>query len=246
MKITFLTLFPQMVESIMNTSILKRAQEKGILTVEIIDFRNYSADKYHRVDDTPYGGGAGMLLQVEPIAEALKDCLQSDSYVLLTSPKALPFKQSKAYELAQKKHLVFICGHYEGIDERITQYVDENISLGDYILTGGELAACVISDTVVRLLEEAINQDSLKEESYENHLLEYPQYTKPVDYHGLKVPAVLLSGHHQRIADWRFKMAVYETLRYRKDLLKNRSFSAREIKLLKELAEDLKNGRLPQ
>ena len=181
-----------------------------------------------------------MLMQIEPIDLALKSVRQANSYVLMTSPKAKPYTQDKAIELSKKEHLIFLCGHYEGIDARVEKLVDENISIGDYILTGGELASCVVIDSVVRLINNAITKESLDIESYDNNLLEYPQYTKPYDYCGDKVPEVLLSGHHKNIERWRLKMSLLETLKYRKDLLKHRKYTKEEVELLKELIAELK------
>lgn len=244
MKITVLTLFPEMFEGVMNNSILKRAHDKGVFEIEFVNIRDFSTNKFHHVDDTPYGGGAGMLMQVEPIDLALKSVRQYNSYVLMTSPKAKPFNQAKAHELSKKEHLIIICGHYEGIDARVEKMCDENISIGDYVLTGGELASMVVIDSVVRLLDHAISEDSLDVESYDNHLLEYPQYTKPYDYHGDKVPEVLISGNHQKIHEYRLKMALYDTLRYRPDLLKDHNFTKEEYHLLQEILIDLKAGKL--
>ena len=243
MKITVLTLFPEMIETILKTSILKRAKDQGVFDLEVVNIRDFSKNKYHHVDDTPYGGGAGMLMQIEPIDLALKSVRHENSYVLMTSPKAKPFTQDKAIELSKKDHLIFLCGHYEGIDARVEKLVDENISIGDYILTGGELASCVVIDSVVRLIDHAITKESLDFESYDNNLLEYPQYTKPFDYCGDCVPELLLSGHHKNIERWRLKMSLLETFKHRKDLLKDRKFSKEEIELLKEILHDLKSEK---
>ncbi len=239
MKISILTLFPKMFEGFLDTSIIKRALALDLIEIEVIDIRDFSDNKFRHVDDTPYGGGAGMLMQIGPIDRALKS-IAGDPYVLLTSPKAKPYTQAKARELAKKDHIAIICGHYEGVDERVTTLVDENISLGDFILTGGELASMVVADSIIRLKKEVINPDSLDEESYDDGLLEYPQYTKPYDYNGLKVPDILLSGDHQKIARYRKKMALYETIKYRRDLLKGRKFTDEEKGLLKELVQELK------
>ncbi len=244
MKYTILTLFKDFMSEYFNHSIMKRSLANKAFELEIVDIRDFSKDKHHHVDDKPYGGGAGMLLSVEPLYDALKSVKQSNSYVLLTSPKARPFDQKKAMELSKKEHLIFICGHYEGMDERIENYVDEHISIGDYILTGGELPTLVIIDTITRLLENTIKRESLSEESFTNGLLEYPQYTKPPIFHDLKVPEVLLSGNHEKIRKWRLKMSLLETLKYRKDLLLKHDFSKEEISLLKELLKDLKSDRL--
>ena len=243
MKISILTLFPEMFDAVLNQSILKRARDKGLYDIEIINIRDFSKDKYHHVDDTPYGGGAGMLLQIEPIDLALQSVRSDNSFVLLTSPKAKPFNQLKAREYANKEHIVIICGHYEGFDARVETLVDDRLSLGDFILTGGELAAMVVVDSVVRLLNDAISKDSLDVESFDNNLLEYPQYTKPPVYKGMKVPDVLLSGHHKNIQRYRLKEALKDTLRYRSDLLKNHEFTKEETELLKEIRDELKNTK---
>ena len=243
MKISILTLFPEMFDAVLNQSILKRARDKGLYDIEIINIRDFSKDKYHHVDDTPYGGGAGMLLQIEPIDLALQSVRSDNSFVLLTSPKAKPFNQLKAREYANKEHIVIVCGHYEGFDARVETLVDDRLSIGDFILTGGELAAMVVVDSVVRLLNDAISKDSLDVESFDNNLLEYPQYTKPPVYKGMKVPDVLLSGHHKNIQRYRLKEALKDTLRYRSDLLKNHEFTKEETELLKEIRDELKNTK---
>ncbi len=238
MKITILTLFKDLIEDYFNHSIIAKAKARGVFEVEVIDIRDYSLDKHRHVDDAPYGGGAGMLLSIEPIDRALKACRSDDSYVLLTSPKAKPFTQEDAQRLAKKKHIIIICGHYEGTDARIEDYVDERVSLGDYILSGGELASLVISDAMIRLLNDAINPDSLKEESYDDSRLEYPQYTKPAVYDGKKVPDVLLSGHHANIARWRKKMSLLDTYIYRKDLFDKKPLTIEEKILLEEALKE--------
>ena len=238
MKITILTLFKDLIEDYFNHSIIAKAKARGVFEVEVIDIRDYSLDKHRHVDDAPYGGGAGMLLSIEPIDRALKACQSDDSYVLLTSPKAKPFTQEDAQRLAKKKHIIIICGHYEGTDARIEDYVDERVSLGDYILSGGELASLVISDAMIRLLSDAINPDSLKEESYDDSRLEYPQYTKPAVYDGKKVPDVLLSGHHANIARWRKKMSLLDTYIYRKDLFDKKPLTIEEKILLEEALKE--------
>ena len=238
MKITILTLFKDLIEDYFNHSIIAKAKARGVFEVEVIDIRDYSLDKHRHVDDAPYGGGAGMLLSIEPIDRALKACRSDDSYVLLTSPKAKPFTQEDAQRLAKKKHIIIICGHYEGTDARIEDYIDERVSLGDYILSGGELASLVISDAMIRLLNDAINPDSLKEESYDDSRLEYPQYTKPAVYDGKKVPDVLLSGHHANIARWRKKMSLLDTYIYRKDLFDKKPLTIEEKILLEEALKE--------
>ena len=237
MKITILTLFKDLIEDYFNHSIIAKAKARGVFEVEVIDIRDYSLDKHRHVDDAPYGGGAGMLLSIEPIDRALKACRSDNSYVLLTSPKAKPFTQEDAQRLAKKKHIIIICGHYEGTDARIEDYIDERVSLGDYILSGGELASLVISDAMIRLLNDAINPDSLKEESYDDSRLEYPQYTKPAVWRERAVPEVLLSGHHQKIEQWRREQSLLETAAKRPELLAHAELSKRELEFL------IKNGK---
>lgn len=240
MKITILTLFVEQFNSFLNTSIIKRIIDKGLVEVKVVDIRDYSLDVHRHVDDTPYGGGAGMLMKVDVLVRALKDNLNPSSYVLLTSPKAKPYKQEDAYRLSKKEDLIIVCGHYEGIDARFEDYVDENVSIGDYVLTGGELAAMVVMDSIMRLLDEGISADSLKEESYTNGLLEYPQYTRPVEFEGKGVPFVLTNGNHEEIRKYNLKMSLKETYLYRKDLLDNKTLNDEEKKMLQEIIDELK------
>ncbi len=207
MKITILTLFPEMYNDFLNTSIVKRIIAKKLVEVELVNIRDFSNDKHKHVDDTPYGGGAGMLISAEVLERALNSVKTQDSYVLLTSPKAMPFKQSDARRLSRFDHLVIVCGHYEGIDYRFEELVDEKVSIGDYILTGGELPSMVVTDAVMRLIDEGISKDSLNQESYDNKLLEYPQYTRPYDLHGNVVPSVVTNGNHTEIVRYNFKMS---------------------------------------
>ena len=223
MKIDILTLFPEMIKGFLNDSIIKRCIDKGLVTINLINFRNYSKLSNHQVDDTPYCGGAGMVLRCEPIFECLDDIRTPDSFVILTTPDGIKYNQNVAASLSvNKKHLIIICGHYEGFDERIRSLCDMEISLGDYVLTGGELAACVIVDSVTRLLDGAINKESLKSESFTDNLLDYPTYTKPSVYRNLKVPDILLSGDHKKIDEWRYQMRIEKTKERRPDLLKQR------------------------
>jgi len=235
MKITVLTLFTEMFDGFLNSSIIKRAIEKGVIEVKLVDIRDYSNDKHRHVDDTPYGGGAGMLMKVDVLHRCLMDNKIDNSHVLLTSPKTKPLKQEDLVRFSKMKNIVIVCGHYEGIDYRFEKYCDEKISIGDYILTGGELASMVLIDGVARLLDEAINNDSLVEESYTNGLLEYPQYTRPVEYDGDSVPFVLQNGNHKEIKKYNLKNALRETLKYRPDLLDNRELSNEEKALLAEI-----------
>ena len=203
MKIDILTLFPEMFNGFLTESIIKRAIEKEKVKINIINFRDYTTDPHGKVDDTPFGGGAGMVLQVEPIYNALEKIKTKDSHIILLTPSGKTFNQQKAQTLTKHNHIILICGHYEGFDDRIKQLVDEEISIGDFILTGGELPAMMISDAIIRLLDGVINKESLESESFNEELLDYPVYTKPRDFKGMKVPEVLLSGDHKKIEEYR-------------------------------------------
>lgn len=219
-------------------SIVGKAIEKQLLDVEVTDFRDYTTNKQRHVDDTPYGGGAGMLLQAQPIYDALDAIAAKNDglgKVILLDPAGRKFDQKVAEELSQEKHLTFICGHYEGYDERIRERVTDEISLGDFVLTGGELGAMVVIDATVRLLPDVLgNHESALGDSFSMGLLEYPQYTRPADFRGMKVPEVLTSGNHQKIAEWRNKEALRRTYERRPDLLENYELSAQEEKWLRE------------
>ncbi len=219
-------------------SIVGKAIEKQLLDVEVTDFRDYTTNKQRHVDDTPYGGGAGMLLQAQPIYDALDAIAAKNDgmgKVILLDPVGRKFDQKVAEELSQEKHLTFICGHYEGYDERIRERVTDEISLGDFVLTGGELGAMVVIDATVRLLPDVLgNRESALGDSFSMGLLEYPQYTRPADFRGMKVPEVLTSGNHQKIAEWRNKEALRRTYERRPDLLENYELSAQEEKWLRE------------
>ena len=219
MKIDILTLFPKMFEGFFNESIIKRAREKNLVEINTINFREFSKLNNSQVDDTPFGGGSGMVLMPEPIVDAIESVKREYSKVILMCPQGTPFNQKKAYELKEEKHLIFVCGHYEGFDERIREFVDEEISIGDYILTGGEIPAMAISDSIIRLLDGVIKKESYLEESFTSNLLDYPVYTKPREFRGLKVPEILLSGDHQKIYEWRKKEQLKKTEEKRKDLL---------------------------
>lgn len=203
MKIDILTLFPEMFNGFLTESIIKRAIEKQKIEINIINFRDYTTDPHGKVDDTPFGGGAGMVLQIQPIYDALEHLKTKDSHIILLTPTGTTFNQKKAEQLSQKKHLIIICGHYEGFDDRIKLLVDEEISIGNFVLTGGELPAMMISDAVIRLIDGVISKDSLESESFSKDLLDYPVYTKPRDFKGMKVPEVLLSGNHKKIEEYR-------------------------------------------
>ena len=219
MRIDILTLFPNMFEGFINESIIKRAINKGLVKINVIDFRKYSKLNNNQVDDTPYGGGGGMLLRIEPIYDCLQDIKTEDSKVILLTPDGVPYKQNIAIDLSKEKHLIFICGHYEGFDERIRTLCDMEISIGDYVLTGGEIPAMAISDSIIRLLEGAITNTSLDSESFNDNLLDYPTYTKPQEFMGMKVPDVLVSGDHAKIAAWRNEERIKRTKERRPDLL---------------------------
>lgn len=241
MKIHVLTLFPEMFAGVFGGSILKRAQEAGAVSLETVNFRDYSVNKHKKVDDYPYGGGAGMLLAPQPIFDAVaaieKDPVKKPPRIVLLCPQGAPFNQAKAEELAEEDHLIFICGHYEGFDERIRQHlVTDELSLGDYVLTGGELAAMVMTDAVVRLLPDVLGkQESHENDSFSTGLLEFPQYTRPVDFRGLPVPEVLMSGHHANIEKWRRQQSLERTFKRRPDLLETAPLSKEDLSFLEKI-----------
>ena len=221
MKIDILTLFPNMFDGVFQESILKRAIEEGKVEINLINFRDYTLDPHKKVDDTPYGGGAGMVLTCQPIFDCVKSIRKEDSKVILMTPDGIPYKQKMAYDLSHEKHLIIICGHYEGFDERIRSICDLEISIGDYDLTGGEVPAMVLVDSITRLLPGVIKEDSHLEDSFnENYLLDYPTYTKPRVYEGMEVPEVLLSGDHKKINEYRYNESLKRTEERRPDLLK--------------------------
>ena len=220
MKIDILTIFPNMFDGAFTESIIRRATEKELVSINIHDFRKYTTAPHNKVDDTPYGGGGGMVLMIQPIYDCLKSIKTKDSKVILLTPAGKTYNQKMAYSFSNYKHLIIICGHYEGFDERITQLVDYELSIGDYVLTGGEIPAMVIVDSVVRLLKGAITEESHLNDSFNNNLLDYPTYTKPREFMGLKVPDVLISGDHKKIDNYRKKESIKKTEKYRPDLLK--------------------------
>lgn len=222
MKIDILTLFPNMFEGFLTESIIKRAIQNELVEINIINFRDYTPLKNNQVDDTIYGGGAGMLIRCEPIFECLDKIKTDDSFVILLTPDGSTFKQSIAYDLSKKKHLIFICGHYEGFDERIRTLVDMELSIGDFVLTGGEFASICMIDAITRLILGVINKDSLESESFTNNLLDYPMYTKPSEYRGLKVPDILLSGDHKKIDEWRIDQSIQKTKNKRPDIMEKK------------------------
>lgn len=230
MKISIISLFPEVFDPILNTSILKRAQQKGKVTIELINLRDFGEGKHQVVDDRPYGGGAGMILRADILAKALTKCRSSGklSKVVLTSASGKPYKQVHAQHLSKLDHIIIVCGHYEGVDQRfIDKYVDEEISIGDYVLTGGEIPAMIIVDSIVRLIPGVLEkEEATKNESFSDGLLEHPQYTRPENFEGKKVPQILLSGNHAQIAKWRMKQSLKKTKQTRPDLLKRISFSS--------------------
>jgi len=219
MKISILTLFPNMFDGFLNESIIKRALEKEKVEIEIINFRDYSKLNNNQVDDTPYGGGAGMVLMCEPIFDAIESLRTYESIIIMMTPDGKTYNQGVAKDLVNKKHIILLCGHYEGFDERIKTIVDMEISIGDFILTGGEIPAMAITDSIVRLLDGVINKESLDSESFDSDLLDYPVYTKPADFRGLKVPEVLTSGNHKLIQEWRQNARIEKTKNSRSDLM---------------------------
>lgn len=238
MRIDILTLFPEMFAGPFGASIVKRAWEKGLLDINMTNIRDFAHDKHRIVDDYPFGGGAGMVMKPEPIFEAVQHVKQSAgserARVVLMCPKGRVFNQEMAKDLAKEEHLIFICGHYEGIDERVREkLVDEEISIGDYVLTGGELPAMVVIDALARLIPGVLGEEeSFLTDSFYDGLLEYPQYTRPREYEGMKVPDILLSGNHEQIRMWRRKMSLLKTLERRPDLLKEEALQDEDRKLL--------------
>ena len=220
MKIDVLTLFPNMFNDIFKESIIKRAIDKKIVEINIHNIRDYSNDPHKKVDDTPYGGGCGMVLMCQPIFDAVKTLKNENSKVILLTPSGKVYNQTLAIDLSKEKHLILICGHYEGFDERIKTICDMEISIGDYVLTGGEIPSMVLIDSITRLIDGVIKEESYQKESFSNNLLDYPTYTKPRNYEGLEVPDVLVSGNHQEINKWRIKKQIELTQKLRPDLLK--------------------------
>jgi tRNA (guanine37-N1)-methyltransferase len=221
MRISIISLFPEMFSSVFNDSIIKRAIDNNLVSIDYHNFRDYTLDPHKKVDDTPFGGGAGMVLMCQPIIDCVNAIKTQESKVILLTPSGIPFKESVAKSLADNvKHLILICGHYEGFDERIYSVVDEEISIGDYVLTGGEIPAMVVVDAVTRLIPGVINEESHKNDSFSNpNILDYPNYTKPRVYNGMEVPEVLLSGNHLLINEWRCQAALDKTKKNRPDLL---------------------------
>lgn len=247
MRIDVLTLFPRMFEGPLGESIIGKAREKGLLEINVSNFRDYSDNKHQTVDDYPYGGGAGMLLKVQPVYDnikAIKEATpETKKRVILLDPAGKPFDQKMAEEFSTEEHLVFICGHYEGYDERIRSLVTDEVSLGDYVLTGGELGAMVMIDATVRLLPEVLgNQTSAQTDSHSTGLLEHPQYTRPAEFKGMRVPEVLMNGNHKLIEQWQLKESLRRTYQRRPDMLETYPLTAEMQKLLKEIEDEAKTG----
>lgn len=243
MHIDILTLFPEMFTGVLETSILKRAQNQQVFTYDLLNFRDFSENKHQKVDDYPYGGGAGMILTPQPIFDTVnyaKERRESNPRILLMCPQGERYTQKKAEELAEEDHVIIICGHYEGYDERIRQHlVTDEISLGDFVLTGGEIAAMAVIDSIVRLLPNALgNKLSKEHDSFSTGLLEHPHYTRPADYKGMKVPSVLLEGHHAKIEAWRMKESLKRTLERRPELLEKITLSDEQKQILQQIKEE--------
>lgn len=220
MKIDILTLFPSMFDNFLNESIIKRAIEKNKVEINIINIRDFTPYKNGQVDDYAYGGGSGMIMMCEPIYNAIESIKDKDSYIIITTPKGKTYNQNHAVNLKEKKHIIIICGHYEGFDERIYTFANQEFSIGDYILTGGELPAMVISDSIIRLIDGVISKESLESESFNENLLDYPVYTKPRIFREMEVPEVLLNGNHEKIKEYRDNERKKITRQKREDLLK--------------------------
>ena len=243
MKISILTLFPDMFNDFLNTSIIKKARLKGLVEIECIDIRSFTANKHRRVDDYPFGGGQGLVMAVQPVRDALASVFKEGSHVVMTSASGQTLTQKKVREFAKHEHMIILCGHYEGFDERIKELINEEVSIGDYILTGGELPAMVLTDAIARLEEGVIRESSHLDESFETGLLEYPHYTRPESLDGMDVPAVLLSGNHEEIRKFRLKESLRKTWETRPDLFKEYTLTKEEtLMLIQILQESLKKA----
>jgi tRNA (guanine37-N1)-methyltransferase len=242
MRFDILTLFPKMFSSPFDEGILKRAQKKGLIDIGIHNIRDFALDKHHTTDDYPYGGGQGMVMKAEPIIRSIEKVKspKNDSKVILMTPQGRRLDQGCTIRMSKLRHLIIVCGRYEGVDERVRKYVDDEISIGDYIISGGELAAMVLVDAVSRMIPGVLgNSESIDDESFCNFLLEYPQYTRPREHKGLNVPEELLSGNHQRINNWRHFQSLKRTLERRPDLLEETELSSKDIRILSEIKEEL-------
>ncbi|MBE0700083.1 MAG: tRNA (guanosine(37)-N1)-methyltransferase TrmD [Acholeplasmataceae bacterium] len=238
MIIDIVTIFPEFYETFLNTSIIKRAIELKQVEIKTHYLRSYSHNKHKNIDDTPYGGGVGMLMTFPPFYDVIHKLKKPDSKVIMLSPQGKLFNQKKAIKLAKEHHIILLCGHYEGIDARVEQFIDEEISIGDYVLTGGEIPAMIITDTITRLLSGVIHKDSSKEDSLQNGLLKFPQYTKPETYKGVSVPEILRSGNHQLIENWRKEQSIKQTYLKRPDLLRKTQLSETEKQILQKIKKE--------
>ncbi|MFI3329057.1 MAG: tRNA (guanosine(37)-N1)-methyltransferase TrmD [bacterium] len=240
MIIDIVTLFPKMFEGFVAESIIKRAINNEHIKINIIDLRDFTTNKHKKVDDTPYGGNQGMVLTCQPVFDCLNKLKSNNSKTILTTPKGVTYNQKIAYDLAKEEHLIILCGHYEGFDERIMTKVDLEYSVGDYVLTGGEIPAMLIADSITRLLDGVINKESHLNDSFSNGLLEHPNYTKPAVYEGLEVPEVLINGNHKLINEWKEKMSFITTYQKRPDLLKDIEFSKKQLQWIEEYKNESK------
>jgi tRNA (guanine37-N1)-methyltransferase len=239
MIIDIVTIFPDFFDAFINTSIIKRAIEDQLVEIRTHQLRDYSHQKHHKIDDTPYGGGVGMLMQFPPFYDVIQKLKTKDSKVILLSPQGKLFNQDLATHFSSYQHMILLCGHYEGIDARIEELIDEEISIGDYVLTGGEIPAMIIADAVIRLIPGAIHEDSAEEDSLQSGWIKYPQYTKPEQYLGYKVPEVLLSGHHKNIEVWRKEQTIYRTMTKRPDLFNKIKLSDKDKEIVEKIMKTL-------
>ncbi len=235
MKIDIITIFPEFFQPFLETSIIKRAIEQNLVTIDLHQLRDYAHQKHNKIDDTIYGGGVGMLMQFPPFYDALEKLRTKNTHVIMLTPQGKVYKQKKAIKLSQKKHIILICGHYEGIDARVDNFIDEEISIGDYVLTGGEIPAMILSDSIIRLIPGVIQQASSEEDSLQNGWLKYPQFTKPDSYQGFDVPEILKSGHHKNIENWRKRQSILKTYQKRPDLIKTIKMTDEEKQILDEI-----------
>ncbi|ACI18596.1 tRNA (guanosine(37)-N1)-methyltransferase TrmD [Dictyoglomus thermophilum] len=241
LRIDIITIFPEMFRGPFDVSILKKAQDRGFVEIKVHNLRDFTEDKHRTVDDYPYGGGSGMVMKPEPIFKAVKTLRKEKSEVILLSPSGDLFNQKIAEELSKKDHLILICGRYEGVDERVKKIITREISIGDYVLTGGEIPAMVLVDAIVRLIPGVLGDpNSLKEESFQWGILEYPQYTHPREFEGMEVPEILLSGNHKEIRRWRRKEALRKTFLKRPDLLEKVELTQEDLELLEEIKKELR------
>ncbi len=241
MIIDIVTIFPEFFDTFLSTSIIKRAITLKQVDIRLHQIRDYSHNKHHNIDDTPYGGGVGMLMTFPPFYDVIMKLKTEKSMVIYLSPQGKLFNQKIAKKLVKMEHLILLCGHYEGIDARVESLIDMELSIGDYILTGGEIPAMIISDAVTRLIPDVIHEDSAEEDSLQNGWLKFPQYTKPEAYQGYSVPEILLSGHHQKIADWRKEQQVRKTFTKRRDLIKGIKLTPEEKVILEKIKNEVNN-----